>query len=136
MNNEFEIRGVLVRKFDESQKTEKFKVREFVLEISAQKGANLTVDYIKMQLINNDCSKLDGIRVKSKVSVKFSIRGAKYEKEGKVYYYTNLTAYDINDLSKEEVFEDVKKEPKTTTKPDSEFTPDDNSDSATDDLPF
>jgi len=87
----FEVEGRLYKKFDTNQVTEKFKKREFILEI--EDGAYTQV--IKFQLTQSNCEKLDPFEVDDQVKVTFSLRGREYTKEGNTTYFTNLDAWRI-----------------------------------------
>jgi len=87
----FDVEGRLYKKFDTTQITEKFKKREFVLEI--EDGAYTQL--IKLQLTQNNCEKLDPFEVDDQLKVTFSLRGREYTKEGKTSYFTNLDAWRV-----------------------------------------
>jgi len=87
----FDVEGRLYKKFETTQITEKFKKREFVLEI--EDGAYTQM--VKMQLTQNNCEKLDPFEVDDHLKVTFSLRGREYTKEGNTSYFTNLDAWRI-----------------------------------------
>lgn len=87
----FDVEGRLYKKFETTQITEKFKKREFVLEI--EDGAYTQM--VKMQLTQNNCEKLDPFEVDDQLKVTFSLRGREYTKEGNTSYFTNLDAWRI-----------------------------------------
>jgi len=87
----FDVEGRLYKKFETTQITEKFKKREFVLEI--EDGAYTQL--VKLQLTQNNCEKLDPFEVDDQLKVTFSLRGREYTKDGKTSYFTNLDAWRV-----------------------------------------
>jgi len=98
----YELKGFLAAKFNTVQITEKFQKREFVVEIKNGEYSEL----IKLQLINDRCDLIDPYTEGQEITVHFNIKGRKWEKEGKISYFTNLEAWKIESLSAE-VKEDV-----------------------------
>ena len=90
MNN-FSIKGSVYEICDEQSFSEKFKKRDLIIEV--EDGAYKQV--IKFQLINERCDLADKLRVGQEVTVHFNLAGRKYEKNGQVSYFTNLTAWRI-----------------------------------------
>ncbi len=88
----FEAEGKLHKKFDTQQITDKFKKREFVIEM--EDGAYTQV--IKFQLTQNNCDKLDPYNEGDMMKVTFSLRGREYTKDGKTSYFTNLDAWRLD----------------------------------------
>lgn len=91
----FEITGRLVEKYDTQVISDKFKKREFVIEISEQVNGSTYTNFAKIQLVQNKCDLLDRFNPGDVVKVNFSIRGNVWEKEGKKNYITNLDAWRI-----------------------------------------
>ena len=92
----FEITGRLTEKFETQQISERFQKREFVLEVKESSSGGMEfIDYIKFQATQDKCSLLDNIQVNDQVKVSFNLRGRKWEKEGRVSYFTNLDAWRI-----------------------------------------
>lgn len=87
----YEAKGKLSVIFDTQQLTEKFRKREFVLEIA--NGAYS--EFIKFQLTQEKCSLLDGMSVGDEVKVSFVLRGRPYTKDGVTTYFTNLEVWRI-----------------------------------------
>ena len=85
-----EVTGKLAVKYDTQQVSERFKKREFVLEISEEINGNVYTNYAKMQLEQNKCDILDRFNEGDQVKVSFNLKGNKWEKDGKVNYITNL----------------------------------------------
>jgi hypothetical protein len=98
----FEITGKLFEIYPTNQKTEKFRSREFVLEVTKQIGERTATDYVKFQTTNDKCDLLNKYKTADTVTVHFNIRGNRWEKDGKVSYFTNLDAWRIEGDSQEQ----------------------------------
>ena len=88
----FEVQGKIEVIYDAQQVTDRFKKREFVLEI--QNG--MYPEYIKMQLTQDRCSLMDGFKVGDVVKASFNLRGRPYNKGGETIYFTNIDAWRID----------------------------------------
>lgn len=114
----FEIVGKLHEVYPEQQVTEKFKKREFVLEI--QDG--MYQQYIKFQLTQDRCSALENFAKGEEMKVSFNLTGRPgNSKDGSTVYYTNLVAWRLEKGSAP-----VKTAPDMRTEPISDI----------DDIPF
>ncbi|HKK63977.1 MAG TPA: DUF3127 domain-containing protein [Bacteroidales bacterium] len=92
----FEISGRLTEIFPVQQVTDKFKKREFILEVKETSNTGFEfVEYIKFQAVQDKCSLLDAFSPNDDVKVSFNLRGRKWEKDGKISYFTNLDAWRI-----------------------------------------
>jgi hypothetical protein len=94
----YELTGRLVFKTETQQRTEKFKVREFVVEVTEQVKDKTYSQLIKIQASNERTAVLDDINIGDEVKVHFNLRGSKWEKDGKTSYFTNLDAWKIEKL--------------------------------------
>jgi single-stranded DNA-binding protein len=90
-----EVIGKLIEKGPTMQVSERFKKREFVLDITEEVNGNAYPNFAKLQAVQNRCEILDGFNEGDMVKVSFNIRGNKWEKEGKVNYITSLDAWRI-----------------------------------------
>lgn len=92
----FEISGKLIEKYDTQTISDRFKKREFVIEIkeSTPNGFEY-VETIKFQLTQDKCDSLDSVNLSEDVTVHFNIKGKRWEKDGKVNYFNNLDAWRI-----------------------------------------
>jgi hypothetical protein len=90
-----EVTGKLLVKYDTLQVSEKFKKREFVLELAEEINGNIYTNFAKMQLVQTKCDILDRFNVGDTVKVSFNIKGNKWERDGKVNYITNLDAWRV-----------------------------------------
>ena len=86
----FQQKGTLLDIMDEQQVSEKFRKREFVLEIPGQYP-----EHVKFQLVQDKCSAIDGFRLGDEVNVSFSLRGRGFNKDGQMLYYNNLDAWKV-----------------------------------------
>jgi single-strand DNA-binding protein len=80
-------RGILHKVYEEEQKTEKFKIREFVLKIPSPHYEQLP----KFQLTNDRCDLIDPYDVGEEIIVYFDIHGREWNGN----FYTNLSAWRI-----------------------------------------
>ena len=93
-----EVIGKLIEKHPTMQVSERFKKREFVLDITEEVNGNAYPNFAKMQAVQNRCEILDNFNEGDMVKVSFNIRGNKWEKDGKVNYITNLDAWRIEQV--------------------------------------
>ena len=91
----YDAQGKLHEIFDEQQVSEKFRKREFVLEIPD--GAY--TQFIKFQLTQDKCNLLDQYKVGDEVKVAFNLSGKPFTKNGTTMYFTNLGAWRIEPAS-------------------------------------
>lgn len=91
----YEITGKLYEKMDTQEVSSSFRKREFVLEVKSQGGMTEFTDFVKFQLIQDKCDLIDQYSVGDNLKVNFNIKGNRWEKEGKVMYFTNLAAWRI-----------------------------------------
>ncbi len=90
----FELTGNLIVKDDEQAISASFKKREFVIEVINERNSDWN-DYIKFQLTQDRCAQLDPFSLGEPVKVSFNVRGRKWEKDGKVNYFSNLEAWRL-----------------------------------------
>lgn len=96
----YEITGLLSFKSGTIQRTETFKVREFVLEQTEEVNGKTFTNLIKLQSSQNKADLLNDINVGDELKVQFNLRGSKWEKDGKTSYFTNLDAWKIEVVGK------------------------------------
>lgn len=87
----FDVQGRLHEIFDETQVSDKFRKREFVLEIP---DGSYT-QYAKFQLTQDKCSLLDSYKTGDEVKVAFNLSGKPFTKNGTTMYFTNLQAWRL-----------------------------------------
>ncbi|MBM3421229.1 MAG: DUF3127 domain-containing protein [Bacteroidetes bacterium] len=95
----FEITGRVVDITPVMQVSDKFRKREFVIEKKESTGGNTFVDFIKFQLLQDKCDIIDESFLREDVRVLFNIKGNRWEKEGRVSYFTNLDAWKVERIS-------------------------------------
>ena len=98
----FEINGKVIVKDDTQQISDRFKKREFVIEVENERNSEWN-DFIKFQLTQDRCDLLEPISLNEEIKVSFNIRGRKWEKDGKVNYFSNLEAWRIEKVQSEAV---------------------------------
>jgi single-strand DNA-binding protein len=87
----YDVTGRLHEIFDEQQVSEKFRKREFVLEV--QDGQY--PEQIKFQLVQDKTALIDPFKMGDEVKVTFNLRGRGFNKNGQMLYFTNLEAWRI-----------------------------------------
>jgi hypothetical protein len=92
----FEITGKVVDVMPVNQVSDKFKKREFVIEKKETGGSAVFIDYIKFQLVQDKCDLINESFINEEVKVSFNIKGNRWEREGKVNYFTNLDAWRVD----------------------------------------
>jgi hypothetical protein len=95
----FEITGKVIDILPVNQVSDKFKKREFVIEKKDTGGAAVFIDYIKFQLVQDKCDLINESFLNEEVKIWFNLKGNKWEREGKINYFTNLDAWKIEKTS-------------------------------------
>jgi hypothetical protein len=95
----FEIVGRVIDISPVNQVSDKFKKREFVIEKKESGGAAVFIDYIKFQLIQDKCDLINESYLNEEIKVWFNLKGNKWERDGKINYFTNLDAWKIEKTS-------------------------------------
>lgn len=92
-----EVTGKLLVKYDTQQVNDKFKKREFVVELAEEINGNTYTNFAKLQLVQNKCDIIDRFNVGDAVKVSFNIKGNSYvdKKDGLTKYITNLDAWRV-----------------------------------------
>jgi len=90
----YELKGKLVMVEPINSVSDKFKKQEFVVEVTDGTFTEL----IKLQLVNDKCDMIHGIDTGAELTVKFNLRGRKWEKDGKVMYFNSLDAWKIEQI--------------------------------------
>ena len=89
-----QIQGKIHATFEAAQITERFRKREFVLELEA---ASRYPQYVMFQLTGNRCDALDGFEAGQEVAVEFSLRGREWTSpEGEVRFFNSLEVWSID----------------------------------------
>jgi len=95
----FEITGKIIDISPVNQVSEKFKKREFVIEKKETGGTAVFIDYIKFQLLQDKCDLISESFMNENVKIWFNLKGNKWERDGKINYFTNLDAWKIEKIS-------------------------------------
>ncbi|MEP0367267.1 MAG: DUF3127 domain-containing protein [Cyclobacteriaceae bacterium] len=91
------IEAKLIEKFDTQNVTDTFKKREFVVEYAENPQYP---EYIKFELIQNNCQQLDQYQVGDALNVSFNLKGRKWtDPKGETKYFTSLQAWKIEGKS-------------------------------------
>jgi hypothetical protein len=95
----FEITGKVIDVLPVNQVSDKFKKREFVIEKKDTGGSAVFIDYIKFQLVQDKCDLINESFLNEEVKIWFNLKGNKWERDGKINYFTNLDAWKIEKVS-------------------------------------
>ncbi len=95
----FEISGKVIDISPVNQVSDKFRKREFVIEKKETGGAAVFIDYIKFQLIQDKCDLINESFLNEEIKIWFNLKGNKWERDGKINYFTNLDAWKIEKIS-------------------------------------
>ncbi|MEP6595021.1 MAG: DUF3127 domain-containing protein [Ginsengibacter sp.] len=94
----YELTGKLIAKYEIMQRSETFKIREFVIEKTEDIGGRAITNFIKFQCVQDKTNIIDRVNAGDEVKVYFNIKGSKWEKEGRSSYFTNLDAWRIEQI--------------------------------------
>jgi hypothetical protein len=95
----FEISGKVIDISPVNQVSDKFRKREFVIEKKETGGAAVFIDYIKFQLLQDKCDLINESFLNEEIKIWFNLKGNKWERDGKINYFTNLDAWKIEKIS-------------------------------------
>lgn len=88
-----QVQGRIHALFDTEQVTQRFRKREFVLELD---GASRYPQYVMFQLTGDRCGELDGYAAGQEVRVEFSLRGREWTSpKGEVRYFNSLEVWQL-----------------------------------------
>ncbi len=89
-----EITGKIHAIYEAKQVTERFRKREFVLELADNPKYP---QYVLFQMTGDRCEGLDGFKVGDEVRVDFSLRGREWKSpKGEVKYFNSLDVWTID----------------------------------------
>ena len=89
-----QIQGKIHATFEAAQVTDRFRKREFVLELE---GASRYPQYVMFQLTGDRCEALDGFEPGHEVAVEFSLRGREWTSpKGEVRFFNSLEVWSID----------------------------------------
>ena len=90
----FELTGKLIVKEDTVNISDKFRKREFVIDVPNERNPDWN-DTVKFQATQDRVDLIEPFNIGDELNVSFNIRGKKWERDGKVNYFTNLDAWRI-----------------------------------------
>jgi hypothetical protein len=123
------VQGKVIEIFTTQQVSEKFRKREFVLEIKDNGGY---VETVKFECIQNNCELLDKIRSGEEVDVAFNLKGRAWtNNQGQKSYFNTLQVWKITSLGSGSVQSSEASGAESSTYSQPTF-----SDDSADDLPF
>jgi len=92
MHNKFELTGDLIKIFDTNVISDKFRKREFVLEIPHHSYPQT----ISFELTQDNCELIDDLELGDKITIDFNIRGRTWEApDGAIKYFNSLEAWRV-----------------------------------------
>jgi hypothetical protein len=94
----FEISGKVIDISPVNQVSDKFKKREFVIEKKEAGGSAVFIDYLKFQLVQDKCDLINESFLNEEIKIWFNLKGNKWERDGKINYFTNLDAWKIEKI--------------------------------------
>jgi hypothetical protein len=124
----FEITGKIIDISPVNQVSDKFRKREFVIEKKEAGGGAVFINYIKFQLIQDKCDLINESFLNEEVKIWFNLKGNKWERDGRINYFTNLDAWKVEKASSQTEDRNV------SPRPPLEDIPPDNDELS--DLPF
>jgi hypothetical protein len=90
----FETSGKIHVINEVQQITERFRKREFVLELAENPRYP---QYVQFQLTGDRCENLDGFSVGDEVSLEFSLRGREWKSpKGEIKYFNSLDVWELH----------------------------------------
>lgn len=90
-----DLKGELIRVFDTKQVSEKFSLREFVIETKEQYPQSII-----LQVSQDKCKVLDNYKLGDLVQVSINVRGRKWtDKEGNDRFFNTLEVWKITNES-------------------------------------
>jgi len=90
----FQMQGKVHAAFGTEQVTQRFRKREFVLELD---GESRYPQYVMFQLTGDRCERLDGIEKGDAVAVEFSLRGREWTSpKGEIRYFNSLEVWSVD----------------------------------------
>jgi len=96
----YEVTGKLIVKDDTQAISDRFKKREFVIEVENERNSDWN-DFVKVQLTQDRCDLVENIDLNEMVKVSFNLRGRKWENNGQTSYFTNLEGWRIEKVSQD-----------------------------------
>jgi hypothetical protein len=96
----YEVTGKLIVKEDIQAISDRFRKREFVIEVENERNPEWN-DFIKFQLTQDRCDLIEKVEINETIKVSFNLRGRKWENNGQVSYFTNLEGWRVEKMANE-----------------------------------
>ena len=96
----YSLSGKAHKIWDTEQKSDRFRKREFVVEVNTSNERGTFIEFIKLQTVQDKCELLDGVHEGDLIVVKWALMGRRWKKDDKYSYFTNVEALDINVVSR------------------------------------
>jgi hypothetical protein len=93
-----EIKGKVVKIYDLKQISDSFKTQSFVVEYIDNPEKPEYVEFLKMEMVQDNCDKLNAVSEGDVVNVEFNLKGRRYEKGGDVNYFNSIQAWKLSVL--------------------------------------
>ena len=92
-----QVEGTLIQRDETKHPSDKFRYREFVLEVNMNIDGNSSVEFFKLKAIQELCDFIDDYRCGYRLIVTFKITGRKWVKRetNETSYFNNLEAINI-----------------------------------------
>jgi hypothetical protein len=91
------IKGKIKEIFKTNQIKETFRKREFVVEYADNPNYP---QLLKFELVNDNCSMIDGYQIGDEIEIDFDIRGREWiNPKGEKIYFTSLSAYRLRKIN-------------------------------------
>ena len=98
----YTLTGKLIEIMNIQNVSETFQKREFVVETVENSSGRDFTEQIKFQLLQDKSNLIENYRINDNIKVSFNIKGRRWEKDGKVSYFTNLDAWKIEPVDNAE----------------------------------
>jgi single-strand DNA-binding protein len=90
--NSFQTQGSIVAIMNEQQISDKFRKREFAIEIPDGSYTQT----LKFQLTQDKCDLLNNFSIGDTINVHFNLSGKPFVKNGETMYFNNLQAWKLD----------------------------------------
>lgn len=91
------IKGKIKEIFKTNQIKETFRKREFVVEYADNPNYP---QMLKFELVNDNCSMIDGYQIGDEIEIDFDIRGREWiNPKGEKVYFTSLSAFRLRKIN-------------------------------------
>lgn len=91
----YNLKGKIYKVFPIQQKSDRFKKREIIVQVTNPTDKGVYVEYIRLQCINDKIDLIRDAEKGNQVVCRFSITGTKTGKADEEIFYTNLNVIDL-----------------------------------------